>query len=60
MLVKFVFRCTCWRYGKKAAECGAEAMAITEHGNMASLEEFLDCCKGLWNESDPRRGSLLS
>jgi len=31
---------------KKAAEYGAEAMAITEHGNMASLEEFLDCCKG--------------
>ena len=28
---------------KKAAEYGAEAMAITEHGNMASLEEFLDC-----------------
>lgn len=30
---------------KKAAEYGAEAMAITEHGNMASMEEFLDCCK---------------
>lgn len=30
---------------KKAAEYGVEAMAITEHGNMASLEDFLDCCK---------------
>lgn len=38
---------------KKAAEYGAEAMAITEHGNMASLEEFLDCCKGYGMKAIP-------
>lgn len=30
---------------KRAAELGAEAMAVTEHGNMVSMEKFLDVCK---------------
>lgn len=29
---------------KRAYELGVKAMAISEHGNLASVEKFLDCC----------------